>query len=58
MSEYLWAKVVLFGIAAIIWGFYCGKNGLELNGRPKGQAPREPVQDVKAPPAALPPDTH
>ncbi len=31
--DYMWAKLVLFGIAAAAWGLFCGLTGRELSGR-------------------------
>jgi hypothetical protein len=33
------AGVVLLG--AFVWGFFCGKNGLELNGQPQDTEHRD-----------------
>lgn len=44
---YKFAKLVLFGIAALIWGMYCGATGRDLTGRrvPPGQADQDSPDD-------------
>lgn len=45
--DYLWLKVIVFGIAALIWGGYCGWTGRELNGRKRSAQPAQ--KDPRAP---------
>lgn len=33
-TDWLWLKLIGFAVAAFIWGFKCGNNGLDLTGRP------------------------
>lgn len=42
-TAYQIGKLVLFGVAALIWGIYCGLKGRDLSGRPvqRGQGPGE-----------------
>jgi len=35
------AKLALVGLAALVWGIYCGVKGLDLSGRPEQRGPRD-----------------
>lgn len=38
---YKLGKLVLVGLAALVWGIYCGVKGLDLSGRPERRGPRD-----------------
>lgn len=44
--DWMLLKAGLFLIAAFVWGFWCGKNGLELNGQPRDTERRD-TEDVQ-----------